>query len=112
MTPRDAGSAILVVVHFQKKAFNASTKVWDDEDFDPSPTPKVTVTKDGAATTPPVSDVDMIKSDAGVTGYWHYVLQTVETWTDGLYKVKATGTDGTNSDVKIEHILELKNSTA
>lgn len=109
MEPRDAGSAVLITAHFTKKAFNNTLKVWEDQDFDPSPVPTVTVLDPvGAATSPAVTNEDMTKSDAGVTGYWYFVLQTLVAWSAGLYRITATATDGTNTNVEIEFILELK----
>ena len=113
MEPYDAGTAIILPAHTQKKVFNVTTKEWDDTDFDPSPVPTVTVLDPtGAATSPPVTDANMTKSDAGVTGYWHYILQTLETWANGLYRVRIKAIDGSYAGIEIEYTLELKNSTA
>ena len=105
METRDAGTAILVVIHFQKKVFNTTTKEWDDQDFDPT---SPTITATDPAGTDKVDAEALIKSDAGVDGYWHYIMQTAEAWEPGIYRLKATGTSGPNSVLEIENILELK----
>lgn len=91
MNARDRGSAITIKVEFMR-----NPPYGTPEYFDPT-TPKISITD--PAGTLRVNEASLVKDSLGK---YYYICQTAVDWPVGRYSAKATGIDGSYSDVTVK----------